>query len=651
MKHRPMRVALAILLMATSLGVFIGPVTAGAWYAGTAFPICEESGPQNYAAIDGDIIVWRDGRDGTCGDDGTAWNIWMYDLSTGEERPVTVEDKKQMYPEVSGDTVVYQTDQNCNSDGNADVYMYSVSADEISAVCTDTAWQGLPDVSDGTVVWQDRRNGNDDIFGRDLSTGAEFEICTDGSYQYEPRVSGDVVVWEDNRNGEYDIFMYDLGTGEESEVCTATGEQDDCDVDGDIVVWMDNRGSYEAVYMKDLSSGEETMVVQETEDFDIYDPTVNGNYIAWQEYSGEGDICLYDIEAGTMTKVAQTDECEGMPAIGDGVIAFNRYDDAEGDPDLMAVAFEDIPTAYVSVAGPTRYETAVLSSQESYPEGADSVIIATGSNWPDALGASALAGVYDAPILLTGPDSIPDCVSDEIERLGAQNAFIIGGTEVISNAVADDLAALGLDVTRLGGADRYETACIVASETVDANPDWGGGAFVTTGLNFPDALSAAPLASHAGMPIFLSQADGISEETEGCMDEIGVSSLLVLGGTGVVPADVMASGTTTLEYERLGGLTRYGTALAVATWGAENLGMHWNHLALATGENYPDALAAGAAQGQVGALMLLTPSDYLDSATAAGIAAHKMQIGNMVYVGGESAVAQAVRDAVAELLP
>jgi len=652
MRLRSARVVMAIMMIAVSVAALVAPSTANAWFARTDFPVSMSTGPQNYAAIDGDIIVWRDGRDGTCGDDGTAWNIWMYDLSTGVEKPVTMQDKKQQYPEISGDIVVYQTDENCDSDGNSDVLGYDIAEDETFDVCTNSSWQGYPDVDGDVVVWQDRRSGNDDVYGIDLATNTEFEVCTDTAYQYDPRVSGDIVVWQDTRlDTDGDIFMYDLSTDTESQVCTETGYQYEPQVDGNIVTWIDERNGNDAIYMYDIATGEETLIAEADCCFDGL--AIDGSLIAWNDDSiGGGDLCVYDITDGSITSVAVTPECEGMPAISDGMLAFNRYDPAAEDPDLWAVSLEDIPTQYVEVEGPTRFETAVTSSMDTYPNGADTVIVATGLNWPDALGASALAGMYDAPILLTDPSVLPECVIDEIDRLGAVDAFIIGGTDAIAEGVEAELNdMLPGTVTRLGGIDRYETACVVASETLAANPEWDGTAFVTTGLNFPDALSASPLAAQAGYPIFLSDADGIPAGTTECMDALGVTNLLVLGGTGVVPAGVSAAGMEGLEVERLGGMNRYGTSLAVATWGAENLDMHWNRLALATGENFPDALAAGAAQGQFSALMLLTPSDYLDSTTAAGIAAHKIEIGNVVFVGGPNAVSDSVRAEVANLLP
>jgi len=59
------------------------------------------------------------------------------------------------------------------------------------------------------------------------------------------------------------------------------------------------------------------------------------------------------------------------------------------------------PDTFTSIAGANRYATAVAVSKKAFPAGADAVVIATGENWPDALGGSALAGALGGPILLT----------------------------------------------------------------------------------------------------------------------------------------------------------------------------------------------------------------------------------------------------------
>src|SRR5690606_2325393 len=117
-----------------------------------------------------------------------------------------------------------------------------------------------------------------------------------------------------------------------------------------------------------------------------------------------------------------------------------------------------------------RVETAIVSARTAFPEGSEYVIIATARSFPDALGGSALAGVLDAPILLTEPTALPDAVATEIlDNLAATKAIILGGTGAVSQAVENDLNAMlgDANVERIGGLNRYETAGNIAERVLD----------------------------------------------------------------------------------------------------------------------------------------------------------------------------------------
>ena len=60
------------------------------------------------------------------------------------------------------------------------------------------------------------------------------------------------------------------------------------------------------------------------------------------------------------------------------------------------------------------------------------------------------------------------------------------GTHVIG-----EIAAATAAVTRLAGSDRYRTSAVISASAFDAGVPI---AFIATGLNFPDALSAGPVA-------------------------------------------------------------------------------------------------------------------------------------------------------------
>lgn len=313
---------------------------------------------------------------------------------------------------------------------------------------------------------------------------------------------------------------------------------------------------------------------------------------------------------------------------------------------------------FTAIAGASRYDTAVEASKHSFPTGASSVVIATGANWPDALGGGALAAAVNGPVLLTKPAELPDSVVREIVRLGAGKAYILGGTAAVGTGVENVLKGLlgSANVTRIAGGSRYETAeqiAITAVEKAAPAGTFNGGAFIATGANFPDALAATPLSVATGRPIFLVGPSGLSASTRNAMVECGVSEVLVLGGTGVIPTAVETSLKNSLgdsAVRRLAGTSRYATAVQVATYGVEQFGLSWDGLAVATGSSFPDALAGGVMQGLDSSVMLLTPAGAIDAATGACISSHRAEIVKMKFLGGTGAVSEAVRTQIRTLL-
>ncbi len=308
------------------------------------------------------------------------------------------------------------------------------------------------------------------------------------------------------------------------------------------------------------------------------------------------------------------------------------------------------------VWGADRYATAVQASKAAFPaagslpkdpEGHRSVVVATGENWPDALGGSSLAGAVGGPILLVGGDVLPGAVASEIERLGAERVFLLGGTGAVSDAVASALGAIpGVDeVERVAGADRYETAEKVAARTVGLLDDYDGTALVATGDMFPDALAGSPLATAEGWPIYLASTGGLRVSTLSAMDSAGVTDAIILGGTGVVPASVETGLDRELPggVERLWGADRYATAAEVAEYGVDTVGMHWDGVALATGADFPDALAGGVMQGLDRSVVMLTRTDLLPAATSSALEANASSIVTLRILGGTGAVTDAVR--------
>ncbi|GAA0117081.1 cell wall-binding repeat-containing protein [Clostridium senegalense] len=160
------------------------------------------------------------------------------------------------------------------------------------------------------------------------------------------------------------------------------------------------------------------------------------------------------------------------------------------------------------LAGETRFETAVQVS-EKFGE-SETVVLVNYTGIADALAATPLAKMKNAPILLTEAGSLTKATADQIEKLKAKNIIIIGGTAAVSENVEKQLKELGKTVERIAGADRYITAVEVAKNMGDVEK-----VAVVNGINgLADALSIAAPAAKEDMAIILSNGQNVEEGKE-----------------------------------------------------------------------------------------------------------------------------------------
>ena len=261
------------------------------------------------------------------------------------------------------------------------------------------------------------------------------------------------------------------------------------------------------------------------------------------------------------------------------------------------------------IQGEDRFQTAIEISKEGWDQ-ADTVILATSTNFPDALAGTPLAAKHDAPILLTGQNQINDETLDRILELQAEEVILLGGNQVIPESIEDQLSDKGIEqITRIGGADRFETAQLIADE-LDADH-----AFIVSGTNFPDALSIAPYAAQEGSPILLTLQDQLPKDTESAMGNY--SSSTVIGGEVAISDEVVDSLS---QAERLYGENRFDTSAVIAKTYYPDA----TEAFAATGMDFPDALTGSAAASKLDSPVLLThtdhtPQDILDYLSSSNI--------------------------------
>ncbi|NPD32112.1 leucine-rich repeat protein [Eggerthellaceae bacterium zg-997] len=263
--------------------------------------------------------------------------------------------------------------------------------------------------------------------------------------------------------------------------------------------------------------------------------------------------------------------------------------------------------------GDTALDTMSAIADEGWADGsAQTVVLATSGGYWDALSASALAGAYGAPVLLTNPNELSDQVKSQIKRLGAKKVYITGGTAAVSQAVEDELGGrLGLQVERLGGQTAVQTSALVSAAAQKARPS--EACVVATINGYYDALSVASAAYFKGMPVFLTNADGtLTAETVDQIKEAGYKNALIVGGTaavsGSVEGQLESAGIASGDVRRLAGDNAWQTSARIAEY-ALSQGMSIDKLGIADGNGYWDALTGAALCGKNGSVLLLVPHD------------------------------------------
>ena len=263
------------------------------------------------------------------------------------------------------------------------------------------------------------------------------------------------------------------------------------------------------------------------------------------------------------------------------------------------------------VQGGNRYETSAAAATKFGK--ADTVILASGEKgrYPDALTANYLAGVKNAPILLTRRDSVPTEVKKAIADAGAKTVLIVGGTDVVSQSVQDDLDDGTYTVRRISGANRFATAAAVIDEGDQAGTDT---ALLATGRNFPDALGGGPLAFAEKMPLAITEADDAPDNVVGALDRAGITKVLVLGGKDVVSEAVVTElankGITMVK--RFDGVDRADTAAQLAEYEISKYNFSPTAVNVASGYNNgegADALSGAPLTGQQERPLLITKTD------------------------------------------
>lgn len=292
-----------------------------------------------------------------------------------------------------------------------------------------------------------------------------------------------------------------------------------------------------------------------------------------------------------------------------------------------------IPT--IRYAGSNRFETAVEVSKAGWTS-SENVVLVNAFGFADALTGVPFAYLKDAPILLTNINSISQSTYDEIERLGAKNVYILGGTGVVSQNIESELKRNEFNVFRIAGSNRFETALEIGNEVMMNN--LSETAVLTTAFNYPDALAISSYAAMNKYPILYTKTNTLNVDTKEFLESNGITKVIIPGGIGVVSENVAnelrMSGITV---ERIAGADRYNTAVNIATQYKSSFN---DEVMIATGNDFPDALAGGVLAAKLQIPILLVNKDRVKDEVKSYI---RLNVnGNMYILGGTGVVSDAL---------
>lgn len=272
------------------------------------------------------------------------------------------------------------------------------------------------------------------------------------------------------------------------------------------------------------------------------------------------------------------------------------------------------------IGGITRVSTSTMLLDNA--QNKSEVVLATGRNFPDGLVAGALAGATKSGVVLTmGTNAIEPETLSKLKSVGTSKVTIVGGTGAVSQGIENSLKTAGIQVNRIAGTDRYDTAFRVyehmkANGKVKLDVRGKPYVFVATGKTFPDALAASAVAAKIGTAVVLA------DTSEQVNRVAGTHPYAVGGQTYSLLANMGVSMSGWFD-----GKDRYDTANKLVNWSEWKGG---DTVMVAVGTNFADALAAGPLAASTGQLLVLANSNSNTLKVPAGTK-------NLVFIGGEGA--------------
>ena len=288
------------------------------------------------------------------------------------------------------------------------------------------------------------------------------------------------------------------------------------------------------------------------------------------------------------------------------------------------------------IAGSNRYATAALTSQ-AITDQSDTVVLTSGLSFPDALTGIAYADELNAPILLSRSADIPAQTLEEIKRLNAKKVIILGGALSIGQTVETDLRNMGIEVIRIQGKSRYETAVKIGDQMKLRSDKL----FLASGATFADAVSVGSASAENDIPVLLTNSATLPVVVKDAIQRWGIKEVIIVGGVGAVSAGIETQlKGLGLSVERIGGSTRYETNYLINSRFFPTI----ERIYVASGQDYPDALTGALLASTFNTTVALTKREALDPSASRFI--NERNVSEAILFGGTLTLNDAVSDSI-----
>lgn len=323
---------------------------------------------------------------------------------------------------------------------------------------------------------------------------------------------------------------------------------------------------------------------------------------------------------------------QAVPHAQSGRWASAWYGDTPFRSDAAVVTVTDAPVTGIDIDLP---RAGVVTGRVSVggPSSADAILVAAHLHDPVAdgfeyigvapvdptTGGFRVGGLPHGAYALQVFDSArPPAYAD----LYSGGATSIDSAELV-DVVAENESEVGefiltdppsMSVDRIAGVDRFATSAALSQRAFEPGVPV---AFISNGLNWPDALSAGPAAAHLGGPLLLSAPTFLPPAVSEELERLNPDTIIVTGDEKAISAEVFeALGDYAQSVERVGGVDRYATSRAIIRR-AFGESIPSRRIYIATGVRFPDAVSAGAAAAADDAPVLLMngANDWVDEET------------------------------------